>query len=219
MDRGAWRTTVHRVAKSQTWLKLLSMHIIYLVLTMLLLEMQAKAMSINHRAPKRTGAMDSDQVPGQGIQMLDCGPSPDKSFVLLLYMSHIALLAVSFLRKWHICAIPKNPEKARVTYFPSFGASMTWWRDCLSSPLLLRCVCTCVLSCVRLFVTHRLQQTRLLCPRNSPAKNTGMDCHVLLQGIFPNGDRICISCISCIVRLILYHWATREAPALTLCWH
>ena len=75
------------------------MHIIYLVLTMLLLEMQAKAMSINHRAPKRTGAMDSDQVPGQRIQMLDCGPSPDKSFVLLLYMSHIALLAVSFLRK------------------------------------------------------------------------------------------------------------------------
>ena len=27
MDRGAWRATVHRVAKSQTWLKRLSMHI------------------------------------------------------------------------------------------------------------------------------------------------------------------------------------------------
>ena len=26
MDRGAWRATVHRVAKSQTWLKQLSMH-------------------------------------------------------------------------------------------------------------------------------------------------------------------------------------------------
>ena len=26
MDRAAWRTTVHRVAKSQTWLKRLSMH-------------------------------------------------------------------------------------------------------------------------------------------------------------------------------------------------
>ena len=26
MDRGAWRATVHRVAKSRTWLKRLSMH-------------------------------------------------------------------------------------------------------------------------------------------------------------------------------------------------
>ena len=26
MDRGAWRTTVHRVAKSQTWLKQLNTH-------------------------------------------------------------------------------------------------------------------------------------------------------------------------------------------------
>ena len=61
--------------------------------------MQAKAISINHRAPKGTGAMDSDHVSGQGIQMLDCGPSPDNSSDLLVYMSHIALLAVSFLRK------------------------------------------------------------------------------------------------------------------------
>ena len=26
MDRGAWRATVHTIAKSQTWLKRLSMH-------------------------------------------------------------------------------------------------------------------------------------------------------------------------------------------------
>ena len=25
----------------------------------------------------------------------------------------------------------------------------------------------------------------LLCPWNSPGKNTGVDCHFLLQGIFP----------------------------------
>ena len=29
------------------------------------------------------------------------------------------------------------------------------------------------------------QSTRLLCPWDSPDKNTGVDCHVLLQGIFP----------------------------------
>ena len=31
---------------------------------------------------------------------------------------------------------------------------------------------------------HRLQPTRLLCPWNSPGKNTGMGHHSLLQGIF-----------------------------------
>ena len=30
-----------------------------------------------------------------------------------------------------------------------------------------------------------LQPTRLLCPWNFPSKNTGVGCHVLLQGIFP----------------------------------
>ena len=32
---------------------------------------------------------------------------------------------------------------------------------------------------------YRLQTTRLLCPWYSLGKNTGMDCHALLQGIFP----------------------------------
>ena len=32
---------------------------------------------------------------------------------------------------------------------------------------------------------HGLQPTRFLCPWDSPGKNTGVDCHFLLQGIFP----------------------------------
>ena len=32
---------------------------------------------------------------------------------------------------------------------------------------------------------HRRQLTRLLCPWDSPGKNTGVGCHFLLQGIFP----------------------------------
>ena len=32
---------------------------------------------------------------------------------------------------------------------------------------------------------HGLYLTRLLCPWNSPGKNTGVDNHFLLQGIFP----------------------------------
>ena len=31
---------------------------------------------------------------------------------------------------------------------------------------------------------HRLQLARLLCPWDSPGKNTGVDCHFLFQGIF-----------------------------------
>ena len=31
---------------------------------------------------------------------------------------------------------------------------------------------------------QRLQPTRLLCPWDSPGKNTGVGCHFLLQGIF-----------------------------------
>ena len=32
---------------------------------------------------------------------------------------------------------------------------------------------------------YGLQPTRLLCPGESPGKNTGVGCHALLQGIFP----------------------------------
>ena len=46
-------------------------------------------------------------------------------------------------------------------------------------------VCLCMLSHVGFFVTHGLWPIRLLCPLDYPSKNTGVDCHFLLQGIFP----------------------------------
>ena len=49
------------------------------------------------------------------------------------------------------------------------------------------CVCVCVcqsLSFVQLFVPHELGLIRVFCPWNSPGKNTGVGCHLLLQGIF-----------------------------------
>ena len=49
---------------------------------------------------------------------------------------------------------------------------------------------------------------RLLCPRNSPGKNTGVSCHFLLWGIFlTQGLNLCL--LHC--RQILYHWATRKS--------
>ena len=60
----------------------------------------------------------------------------------------------------------------------------------------------------------------LLCPWDFRGKNTGVDYHFLLQGIFPTkGSNLCL--LHC--RWILYHWATREAtqptPSLFLFQH
>ena len=41
-----------------------------------------------------------------------------------------------------------------------------------------------LLSRVQLLQPHGLQPTRLLCPWDSPGKNTRVGCHFLLQGIF-----------------------------------
>ena len=46
-------------------------------------------------------------------------------------------------------------------------------------------MCAELLSHVRLFVTLWTVGARLLCPWDSPGKNTGMGCHATLQGIFP----------------------------------
>ena len=55
---------------------------------------------------------------------------------------------------------------------------------------------------------YGLQLARLLCPRDSPGKSTGVGCHFLLQGIFPIQiwNPHLLHC-----RWILYHWATGEA--------
>ena len=43
----------------------------------------------------------------------------------------------------------------------------------------------CVLRRVWPLWPHGLWPARLLCPRDSPGKNTGVGCHALPQGIFP----------------------------------
>ena len=54
---------------------------------------------------------------------------------------------------------------------------------------------------------HGLWPDRLLCPWDSPGKNTGVDCHSLLQRIFPTqGSNLGL--LHC--RQILYHLSYRE---------
>ena len=66
----------------------------------------------------------------------------------------------------------------------------------------------CVLShfsSVQLFVTHGLLPARLLCPQDSPGKNTEMGCHDLLQEIFSShGSNPHLSCLLH-WQVVLYH--------------
>ena len=76
------------------------------------------------------------------------------------------------------------------------------------------CVRVCMLnrfSCVWVCVTLWIVACQALCPWDSPGKNTGVDCHALLQGLLStqesNSRLLWLLCR----RQILYHWATRKA--------
>ena len=57
-------------------------------------------------------------------------------------------------------------------------------------------VCVCLCLCVSRLVMsnslqpHGLEPARLPCPWNSPGRNTGVDCHSLLQRNFPTSEAL-----------------------------
>ena len=55
---------------------------------------------------------------------------------------------------------------------------------------------------------HRLQPTRLLCPWDSPGKNTGVRCHFLFWGIFLTQDS---NPVSRIAGRFFTIWGTRKS--------
>ena len=62
-----------------------------------------------------------------------------------------------------------------------------WDKALKANSSFATCVCVCVCVCVWHMWPlwpHGLQSARLLCPWDSPGKNTGVGCHFLLQGIF-----------------------------------
>ena len=64
------------------------------------------------------------------------------------------------------------------------------------------CACSVTFDSMR---PYELQPTRLLCPWDSPGKNTGVGCHALFQGIFPTqGSNPCL--------LHLLHWQASSLP-------
>ena len=63
-------------------------------------------------------------------------------------------------------------------------------------------------SCPTLLQPHRLQPARLLCPWDSPGKNTGVGCYSLLQGSsWPQGQ----TGVSCTAGRLFTIWATWKA--------
>ena len=66
-------------------------------------------------------------------------------------------------------------------------------------------VCVCALGCSIMsdsVWSHGLQPARLLCPRNSPGKNTGVGFHFLPQGIFLTQE----------LNACLLHWQVGSLP-------
>ena len=59
---------------------------------------------------------------------------------------------------------------------------------------------------------YGVQPARLLCPWDSPGKNTGVGCQALPQGIFLLRDGTRVSYVSCIGRRVLYHYCYLGSP-------
>ena len=79
----------------------------------------------------------------------------------------------------------------------------------------------CGVSCfshIWLFATPWMESPRLLCPWDSPGKNTAVGCYALLQGIFPTQGSNSRFLHLLRFRHILYHWATREASWSCILW-
>ena len=75
-----------------------------------------------------------------------------------------------------------------------------------------KALCVCVLTTLVLSDSmrpHGLQPSRLLCPWDSPGKNTGVGCHSLRQGIFPTqgSNPGLLHC-----RQTLYHLSYQGSP-------
>ena len=86
-----------------------------------------------------------------------------------MYLSFPALLRYN----WHVtsCQIKRYKVWSDNTYILQMLATICAVLSCFNRVPLLR--------------TCGLWPTRLLCPWDSPSKNTGVGCHTFLQGIFP----------------------------------
>ena len=113
----------------------------------------------------------------------------DLIFSLVLY--RLIFLNVSLLNMFS----PPPPHSN--TFFSSWK---NFWFEMWELHSIVNQLCINHFSCVQLFATPWTVATRLLCSWDFPGKNTGVECHFLLQGIFPtqgSNQVFCGSCITC----------------------
>ena len=110
-------------------------------------------------------------------------------WILLLTVLHI-ILGLPYWSTYNIT--PVEPKDFNSTFGSLF--EITLLKIASSNPgqlvfmpfcsSLAQSECAQSLNRVQLFVTPQTTAHRLLCPWSFPGKNTGVDCHFLLQGIF-----------------------------------
>ena len=94
--------------------------------------------------------------------------------------------------------------------------SRTWLRDWTDwNELFTLCCCAYSLLLCPSLRACVLQPTGL-CPWDSPGKNTGVDCHALLQGIFSTQESNLSLLYLLHCRQILYCWVTGKTQLFTL---
>ena len=120
------------------------------------------------------------------------------------------------------CETGKISEGKKLGHKFMFSISLTKWSGLITTSLSfsfpiiktgLKYLFCCGLNNVNFLCSvvsdslqpYGLYSTRLLCPWDFPSKNTGVDCHFLLLGIFPTQESN-LGLLYC--WQILYSWAT-----------
>ena len=88
--------------------------------------------------------------------------------------------------------------------------AQVFWAQATCSPCL-HSICSVTSNSLS---PHGLQPTNLLSLWNFPAKNAGVGCHLLLQGIFPTQELNSVSRVSCIGRHIFLPLSHLGSPLL-----
>ena len=97
--------------------------------------------------------------------------------------------------------------KSSLRFFPHYGFLHCGFPHSLKFFfffLIILFFCLVAKSCLTFLQPYGVQPAGLLCPWDSPGKNTGVGCHFLLQGIFLTWSQTCVSFIG---RQILYYCA------------
>ena len=116
-------------------------------------------------------------------------------------------LARNYCRQ--IDSLPSEPPGKPMWLYNVFEKKLAIKGDVLNSKLIYM-LCLVAQSCPILCNTWDCSPPGSSVHGGSPGKNTGVGCHVLLQGSFWLTDQTRISYISCTGTLVFYHWATKE---------